>query len=105
MHVRVPCQIDSSFTDLDANSADAQGETLVNDLSEGGIRFRAGRFIPIQNKLLFRLRPPGKKTIEALAQPAWIKEIPSVNQFDIGAKFISLSDSDRAIIRSFVQNF
>ena len=79
-------------------------ETVVQDISEGGIRFRASHFIPVQNKLLFKIQIPKHKCIEAVAQPAWIRGVPSVNQYDIGAKFLSLSDEDREIIRQFTSS-
>jgi len=104
-HPRVACQIDSSFSNLSAAHPEGFSETQIKDLSAGGLRFRASRFIPVQNRLLFRLRLPNQKPIEAVAQPAWIREIPSVGQFEIGAKFLSISDTDRHLIRQYVQNF
>ena len=87
------------------NQPEPLAETVVKDISEGGIRFRSNRFIPVREKLLFRMRLPNQKTIEAVAQPAWIREIPSLNQYDIGAKFLSLSEADRRIIRQLTQTF
>lgn len=98
---RRKCEIDSTFRNLDASTFRPVLETLVQDISEGGLRFRANHFIPVHNKLLFRIQIPHQKTVEVVAQPAWIQEIPSINQYDIGAKFISLSDEDRAVIRQF----
>ena len=72
------------------------------NISEGGVRFRTNRFIPVQNRLLFRLNVPMKKPIEAIAQPAWIREIPNVNQFEIGAKFLTLTQEDKDIIQDFM---
>ena len=90
---------------MEGNHTSPSSETVISDISEGGIRFRAGKFIPVQNRLLFRLRLPNQKPIEAVAKPAWIREIPALNQYDIGAEFLSLSDGDREIIRSYIQNF
>ena len=100
-HSRARCEINSSFKNLDIAAAPTPSETVVQDISEGGIRFRAAHFIPVHNKLLFKIQIPRKKCIEVVAQPAWIREIPSVSQYDIGAKFLSLSDEDREIIRQF----
>ena len=100
-HPRGKCEVDSSYKNLDQVTEAPVAETVVHDISEGGIRFRANRFIAVHNKLLFRIRIPNQKSIEAVAQPAWIREIPSLNQFDIGAKFLSLSEEDRQIIREF----
>ena len=100
-HPRARCEIDSSFKNLDRAEAASPAETMVQDISESGIRFYANEFIPIHHKLLFRIHIPGRKSIQAVAQPAWIKEVPQVGQYNIGAKFLSLSDEDREIIRQF----
>lgn len=100
-HPRVRCEIDSSFKNLDLAAVPVPSETVVQDISEGGVRFRAAHFIPVHNRLLFKIQIPRQKCIEALAQPAWIREVPGVNQYDIGAKFLSISDEDRETIRRF----
>ena len=97
---RVSCEVETSFKNLDQPAKKGIGETTISDISEGGVRFRSNHFVPVQDRLLVTLKIPGKKLIETLAKPAWIREIPSVGQFDIGCQFLSLSDEDRAIIRS-----
>ena len=103
-HGRSKCEFDSFYKNLDPSTSRATGETVVNDISEGGIRFRVNHFIPIHNKLLFRINIPNQRCIEAVAQPAWIREIPNLSQYDIGAKFLSLSQGDKEIIRQFVSS-
>ncbi len=105
---RESCSVDSSFKNLDGSAHPATAsfsETTIQDLSEGGVRFRSNYFVPIHNKLLFKIHIPNRKPIEALVQPAWIRELPSVHQFDIGGKFISLSEEDKEIIRQFTNSF
>ena len=103
-HPRTRCEVDSSYKNLDLPAALMPSETVVQDISEGGIRFRSSHFVPIKNKLLFKIQIPKRKCIEAVAQPAWIREVPSVNQYDVGAKFLSLSEEDREIIRQFTSS-
>ena len=103
-HERASCEFDSSFRDLDTEDPKPAAETIVHDISEGGLRFRANHFIPVRDKLLFRIHIPSQKTIEVVAQPAWIREIPSLSQYDIGAKFLSLSPEDKELIRQFTQS-
>ena len=101
---RVACDFDSSFKNLDdPSSSPLISETRVQDISEGGVRFRSNYFVPVHNKLLFKINIPNSKPIEALVQPSWIREIPRLHQYDIGAKFISLSESDKELIRRFTQ--
>ena len=104
-HKRVVCEIESFYQNLDTVPVKAICETCVNDLSQGGIRFRTPNFIPVQNKLLFQIIIPNQKAIEAVAQPAWIREIPPVSQYEVGAKFLSISETDRKLIRRYTQNF
>ena len=101
---RASCEIESSFTSLSEDIPQYKRDTLVRDISEGGLRFRTNHFIPVHEKLLFRISLPKTMAIEAVAQPAWIREMPVLSQYDVGAKFISLSDTDRDIIRRWVQN-
>lgn len=98
---RIQCGIDSTFKNLDPTAEQPAADTTVHDISEGGIRFRANHFISVHNRLLFKINIPNRRSIEVLAQPAWIREIPHLNQYDIGAKFLSLSDQDRKLIRQF----
>ena len=98
---RIPCELESTFVSLDADHRPIH-ETVVEDLSEGGARFRTNRFLSVHQRLMMRLSVPGQKTLEILAKPAWIREIPSTGQFDIGAKFLTLSEEDRVAIRGFL---
>ena len=100
---RTSCQIESSFRPLDSEGPRPSSDTTVQDISEGGIRFRANRFISVHERLFFRINIPQHKTLEVVAQPAWIRELPSVSQYDIGARFLSLSEEDRQIIRQVAQ--
>ena len=101
---RSKCEFDSFYKSLDPTTRPATAETVIQEISEGGIRFRANHFIPVHHKLLFRINIPNQRCIEAVAQPAWIREIPSLSQYDIGAKFLSLPEGDKEIIRQFVSN-
>ncbi len=98
---RFDCQITSTFNVSEAPVKLA--ETTVRDISEGGVRFRSNHFIPVRNRLSFKVNIPKKKPIEALLKPAWITEIPRVGQYEIGAYFISLSQEDKNIIRNWME--
>lgn len=89
---------------MDSTGRPALAETYISDISEGGIRFRADHFIPVRDRLYFNLNIPSKKPVMITAKPAWITEIPSINQYEIGARFDGLSDEDRAEIRDLVRN-
>ena len=96
--------MESSFTNIDAANRPSLNETTIENISESGIRFRSSQFIPLHHRLSFKLNLPKRKTVEATVQPAWIKEIPSTHQYDIGGRFIMLSEEDRTVIRRYVTN-
>ena len=102
-HKRTGCQITSTVKEMDTAGRPALTETTVSDISEGGIRFRLNKFVPVQNRLYVTLNVPNRKPIETLAQPAWIREIPAVGQFEIGAKFLTLSPEDHRTIQSLLK--
>lgn len=98
-HQRMLCEISSSFKNLSVSDRSLLWETTIQDISEGGIRFRANQFIPIHNRLSFTLNIPKRKPILVVAQPMWIKEIPRLSQYEIGAQFLVLSEEDKALIQ------
>src|SRR3989338_3424954 len=100
---RVRCTIPGSFKNLDSARHSSLVETTVNDISESGIRFRANELIPMNHRLQFRLNVPMKKPIDAVVQSSWAKELPHLNQFDIGGRFLTISDEDRALIRQITK--
>ena len=99
---RAECQISSSFTAPDENGRSSLRETTVSDISEGGIRFRTARFIPVRDRLPFNLNPPKRKSTETLVKPAWVTELPHLGQYEIGASFLTLSREDQNLIREML---
>lgn len=102
---RAECCINSSYKDLDAGDhGKSYEDTVVSDISQGGIRFRVSRFIPIRNRLSVYLRPEKSASIEAVVKSAWIRELPRLSQFEIGASFISISEDDKKLVQNLLNN-
>ena len=91
---RVRCEIDSCFDDLNG----AKCRCVVQDISEGGIRFRTGDFVLVGTRLSLTLNIPEKKSIEVNLCPVWINEKSDVKQYEVGSYFISLSNEGRNLI-------
>ena len=102
-HRRVDCEIPCSFRNMDDSGRMVLAETYVKNISEGGIRFRSDRFIPVHHRLFFHLNIPLQKPIAIKTKPAWITEVPSSGQYEVGASFIDLSEDDRTAIRHLVK--
>ena len=101
LYKRVACEIAASFRNIDGKNSNLE-ETTVRDISEGGVRFRSNTFTPIQDRLSMRLNTSKTRFIEAVVKPAWIRELPNVHQFDIGASFILISKEDKARLHDFL---
>ena len=86
---RVRCEIEGSLKVFNTASAGAIHSIAVNDLSEGGIRFRTSHFIPIKQQFYFNLLTPRDFSIQSTGELAWIREIPSLNCYEAGAKFVN----------------
>ena len=101
---RAKCEFVSTFKNITRAGAEPLAETTAIDISEGGFRFRSNHFIPVRERLMFKVNIPKRKPIEVIAQPAWIRELPNIGQYDIGGSFLSLSSEDQALIREFLQD-
>ncbi len=98
---RASCQAYSQFKNLDSKIPSAYNETFISDISEGGLRFRSPQFIPVHHRLSLKIDIPKAPSIEVIAKPAWIKELPNLEQYDVGVQFLTLSDTDKFLLKKF----
>ena len=101
---RINCEIESTFRNLDDEKRPSVVETTVHNISEGGIRFRTDKFLAVTNRLFLTLNLPKQKPISVRVQPAWIAENPTFSAYEIGARFVDLSDEDKTQIRQLISS-
>lgn len=101
---RVQRELVCRYKDLDSENPAVFHDSLISDVSEQGIRFRSLKDIPLTHQLLFKIEIPGYPDIEAMASLVWSRELPHVQQYDIGARFTALSPADKASLRNFLIN-
>ena len=101
---RVKCEIEAFGRVLEAHSTVPPWETSINDISEGGVRFKSNYFISVGSKFLIKLNIPHFKTVEVITQPAWVRELPGRSQYDVGARFVDLGQEDKSVLRSFIRS-
>ena len=99
--IRVECELISSLRDLDSGNPGHIEETVVKNISRGGLKIRLDSFIPIQNRLYIYLRLPSNQTIEVQVRPAWIVELPHLNKYEMGARFVGMREEDESAIENF----
>ena len=102
LSIRVECEIPSEFRNLDPKYPSHKiYETLVKNISRGGVCLHVNEFIPIQCHLYFYLRLPNHETIEVRIAPTWIKERPNLGKYEMGARFVEMSPSQEDAIQDF----
>ena len=100
--IRVDCELLSKFRNLEEGfSSHKISETVVKNISRGGVCIRVGEFIPIHCRLYFYLQLPDHDTIEVHLVPAWIAELSNWKQYEMGARFVEMSSAEEVAIQSF----
>jgi c-di-GMP-binding flagellar brake protein YcgR len=78
------------------------GSTTRN-LSEGGICFKSSKFISLACRLVVEISlPTSPKPIKAISKVAWIRKLPSTDQYELGNQFLEITKEDKAHILNFV---
>ncbi len=99
--VRVECEIPSSVRDLDSLSPHQIKTAVIRNLSRGGIRLRMDEFVPIQDRLTVYFNLPNHRSVEVHITLAWVVEIPHINKYEMGARFVEMSREDEDAIQNF----
>ena len=74
----------------------------IKDISRGGLRLRTHAFVLLSDRLSISFNlPQQEKPVEAKVLPAWISEIPNTEIYEVGVRFIELSEKDKGAIESF----
>jgi c-di-GMP-binding flagellar brake protein YcgR len=99
--VRIPCELPSSYRNLVDPTDKSSRFSLVKDISHGGVKLNVQHFIPLADKLILSLNIPRHRTLDVRVAPAWITEEPSTGTFNLGARFLEISEEARIAIQNF----
>jgi len=80
-------------------------QTIMHDISNGGLRLMSKVSIPSDKKIMFELNLSGNgKPIVSIGKIAWVKAHRFGNGFyEAGIKFNGLKDLERECIYSFIK--
>jgi len=79
--------------------------TLGSNISEGGVCFTSSQFISLACRLVVEISLPDLiKPIKAISKIAWIKRLPSSDQYLMGNQFLEMTKEDKAYVMNFVNN-
>ena len=96
------CEMEGRLKNLNSSPSKASDFIMVNDLSEGGIRFRINHFFPVRQRFYFNLQVPHGAAIESAGELAWIREIPHLNCYEAGAKFVDFPAQRKNLLHRFI---
>ncbi|HPN57169.1 MAG TPA: PilZ domain-containing protein [Candidatus Omnitrophota bacterium] len=63
------------------------GGCLSWDLSEGGLRFRAYSFIPLNTDLSVEFSIDHDQSVTLIARVVWVQKLPHSEQYNLGLEF------------------
>ena len=99
-------RIDSDFP-IQYKNLRASGElpigSIARNLSEGGVCFKSSKFVSLACRLVVEISlPSSPKPVKAISKVAWIRKIPSSDQYELGNQFLEITKEDKANILNFV---
>jgi len=98
---RATCDVSASFRRVPGD-VPRLFEAHVDDISESGVCLNSPQFLSLHEKILLKLSLPKRPPIEVMAQPSWAREMPNIDRFRVGLRFLTLGEEDRQTLRSFV---
>jgi c-di-GMP-binding flagellar brake protein YcgR len=84
-------------------SSDLPKGSLTRNISEGGVCFKSDEFISLACRLIVEIMlPTSSKPIKAISKVAWIRKLPSSDQYEMGNQFLEITKEDKERIMGFV---
>ncbi len=79
--------------------------SLTSNISEGGVRFKSNEFFSLACRLIVEVTlPTAHKPVKAISKVAWIRKLPSSDQYELGNQFLEISKEDKTHINNFVNS-
>jgi c-di-GMP-binding flagellar brake protein YcgR len=77
--------------------------SLTKNLSEGGAKFHSYNFLPLSSLLMVEVTLPSTpKPVKAISSVAWIRKLPSVDEYELGVHFIHMTREDKATVSDYI---
>ncbi len=80
-------------------------DQMAQDLSQGGVRFMASEFLPINSQVTVRIQLEDRtKVLDVEGRVVWVRYNPMAENYQIGLEFINEADFQRGTIGKFVRS-
>ncbi len=84
---------------------EAPVSSSTRDISEGGARFKTNEFISLACRLVLEISiPTSPKPVKAISKVAWIKKLPTGDNYEIGNHFLEITKEDKSRIMDYMNN-
>ena len=99
---RIDSALAVRYRNLRANNSPIE-ESLTKNISEGGVCFNSNEFISLACRLIVEITlPTTPKPIKAISKIAWIRKLPSSDQYQVGNHFLEIGKEDKDRISGFI---
>ena len=75
--------------------------SVIDDISIGGLSFRNGKFIP-PNTLLSLEMSVLSRALRAVGRVAWVNNLPFSDRFKLGVEFLELEGKDKMFLEDYI---
>ncbi|MFA5144156.1 MAG: PilZ domain-containing protein [Candidatus Omnitrophota bacterium] len=101
---RVGTNLAVQYRDLKKTAELPKGSVLRN-ISEGGACFVSKEFMSLACRLIVNITlPDNPKPVKAISKVAWIRRLPSGDQYELGNQFLEIAKEDKVLISDFVKS-
>ena len=102
-HKRLESRFPLKYKELRNEAAEFRG-TVSKNVGAGGVRFRSDKFISLACRLVVEINLPAiEKPVRAISKIAWIKKLPTGDDYEVGNQFLEISRRDRECIQEYVE--
>jgi len=102
-HTRIKTRLPLEYRNLRGDAKTQKG-VLINDISEGGVKFISSEFLSLANRLIITINvPTTARQIKAIAKIAWIKKMSPGDKYEIGNQFLEISREDKEEVARYVK--
>lgn len=76
---------------------------ITKDVGEGGVRFVANEFLPLASRLVVEVfLPANPRPVKAISKVAWIRKVPSGDQYEVGNQFLEVAKEDKNNLSEYI---
>jgi c-di-GMP-binding flagellar brake protein YcgR len=80
-------------------------DTISRDLSEGGVRFSAEKFIPTGTRLVVNIAlEPRSEPVRSVVKIMWAKKQQFSDSYELGCQFMNMEETSKSRINRFISH-